>query len=165
MEKSLDSKNKICNKDEVRIPDPALIKVRSTKKRKNANHRRRVSIGINLTRKKNFVKRGEGKNASRPDVILKHILRSLKWFVVDQMKSGDIEAFDCNALSRWAQVNLIKSLSWGIVKNLVSGNQKILLAHSCSEEDLICLVTGLIVPPSVREMWDIVGLDLLKSYY
>ena len=99
-EKSFFTTNKICNKAERRIPDRTLIKAKSTKRKKAVSHKRRVSIGINLTRKNKFVKRGDGKNASRPDVILKHILRSLKRFVVDQMKSGDIEAFDCNVLSR-----------------------------------------------------------------
>ncbi len=39
-EKSLATMNKICNKAATRIPDPTLIKVKSTKRKKAISHKR-----------------------------------------------------------------------------------------------------------------------------
>ena len=111
----------LANKDEADVSGSLSLIKQLSSSGWSKKSRRKTNVGLNLARKWKNPKRGSGKNAFRPDVIKKTIVRALKRYLTSSMKELDQDLDQIIYLNRREQLLRIWQIAMIIASNLING--------------------------------------------
>ena len=113
---------------------------------------RQTSLQFNLARSKTIKVKGQGKNALRQDVIYKTIIRALKWFYTNLIRSAQEDLDEISCLNRSDQLLSIRSSAMIIAHEIIKSRTDFLKRYDLTCDDVANFITSLAVPPSVKEL-------------